>query len=80
MRLVDNVKNPLVILLTALGILSYLTGDVRAMIVIFVIVLVGVVLRFFQESRADNAAEKLKAMVNTNATVVRDGKESEVAL
>src|ERR1700690_2089429 len=40
-RLVDNVKNPLVILLTALGILSYLTGDARAMIVIFVIVLVG---------------------------------------
>ena len=80
MRLVDNVKNPLVILLTALGILSYLTGDARAMIVIFVIVLVGIVLRFFQESRADNAAEKLKAMVSTNATAVRDGKESEVAL
>ena len=80
MRLVDNVKNPLVILLTALGILSYLTGDARAMIVIFVIVLVGIVLRFFQENRADNAAEKLKAMVNTNVTAVRDGKESEVAL
>jgi P-type Mg2+ transporter len=80
MRLVDNVKNPLVILLTALGILSYLTGDARAMIVIFVIVLVGIVLRFFQENRADNAAEKLKAMVNTNATTMRDGKESEVAL
>ena len=80
MRLVDNVKNPLVILLTGLGILSYLTGDARAMIVIFVIVLVGIVLRFFQENRADNAAEKLKAMVNTNATAVRDGKESEVAL
>ncbi|HUH98172.1 MAG TPA: magnesium-translocating P-type ATPase, partial [Anaerolineales bacterium] len=79
-RLVDNVRNPLVILLTALGILSYLTGDVRAMIVIFVIVLVGVVLRFFQESRADHAAEKLKAMVNTNATVVRDGKDAEVPL
>ena len=73
-------KNPLVILLTGLGILSYLTGDARAMIVIFVIVLVGIVLRFFQENRADNAAEKLKAMVNTNATAVRDGKESEVAL
>jgi Mg2+-importing ATPase len=80
MRLVDNVKNPLVILLTALGVLSYLTGDARAMVVIFVIVLVGIVLRFFQENRADNAAEKLKAMVNTNATAVRDGKESEVAL
>ncbi len=33
----------------------------RATVVIFVMVLLGVVLRFFQEMRADNAAEKLKA-------------------
>jgi Mg2+-importing ATPase len=80
MRLWDNVRNPLVILLTGLGVLSYLTGDLRAMIVIFVMVVLGVVLRFFQEMRADNAAEKLKAMVNTTATVVRDGKDAEVPL
>ncbi|MGB8644803.1 MAG: magnesium-translocating P-type ATPase [Anaerolineae bacterium] len=80
MRLWDNVKNPLVILLISLGVLSYLTGDLRATIVIFVMVVMGVVLRFFQEMRADNAAEKLKAMVNTTATVVRDGKDAEVAL
>ncbi|HZY43712.1 MAG TPA: HAD-IC family P-type ATPase, partial [Anaerolineae bacterium] len=80
MRLWDNVKNPLVILLIALGVLSYLTGDVRAMIVIFVMVVLGVVLRFFQEMRADSAAEKLKAMVNTTATVVRAGKDAEVPL
>jgi Mg2+-importing ATPase len=80
MRLWDNVKNPLVILLVALGVLSYLTGDQRATIVIFVMVVLGVVLRFFQEMRADNAAEKLKAMVNTTATVVRDNKDTEVPL
>jgi len=80
MRLWDNIKNPLVILLTALGVLSYLTGDLRATIVIFVMVLLGIVLRFYQEMRADNAAEKLKAMVNTTATVVRDGKDTEVTL
>jgi Mg2+-importing ATPase len=80
MRLWDNVRNPLVILLTGLGILSYLTGDLRAMIVIFVMVLLGIVLRFYQEMRADNAAEKLEAMVNTTATVVRDGKDVEVPL
>src|SRR5512136_479195 len=33
-RLLDNVKNPLVILLTALGVLSFVTGDLRAMVVI----------------------------------------------
>lgn len=80
LRLLDNVKNPLVILLTALGVLSYLTGDLRATVVIFVMVLLGVVLRFYQEMRADNAAEKLEAMVSNTATVVRDGQEAEVAL
>jgi Mg2+-importing ATPase len=80
MRLWDNIKNPLVLLLTALGILSYLTGDTRAMIVIFVMVVLGVVLRFFQEMRADNAAEKLQAMVSNTATVIHEGKEKEVSL
>jgi Mg2+-importing ATPase len=79
-RLLNNVKNPLVILLAALGVLSYLTGDLRATAVIFVMVLLGVVLRFFQELRADNAAEKLKAMVSNTATVVRDGAEVEMPL
>ena len=80
MRLLGNVKNPLVILLTALGIISFLTGDMRATAVIFIMVLLGIVLRFYQEMRADNAAEKLKAMVSSTATVVRGGKESEVPL
>ncbi|MGD0571994.1 MAG: magnesium-translocating P-type ATPase [Sedimentisphaerales bacterium] len=80
MRLLGNVKNPLVLLLSALGVLSYLTGDMRATVVIFVMVVLGVVLRFFQEMRADNAAEKLKAMVSNTATLVRDGKEEEVSL
>ena len=80
MRLLSNVKNPLVLLLLALGVLSFLTGDLRAMVVIFVMVVLGVVLRFFQEMRADNAAEKLQAMVSNTATLVRDGKEEEVSL
>jgi Mg2+-importing ATPase len=80
MRLLGNVKNPLVLLLLALGVLSYLTGDLRAMVVIFVMVVLGVVLRFFQEMRADNAAEKLQAMVSNKATLVRGGKEEEVSL
>src|ERR1035438_6543574 len=80
MRLLGNVKNPLVLLLSALGVLSFLTGDQRATVVIFVMVVLGVVLRFFQEMRADHAAEKLQAMVSNTATLVRDGKEAEVPL
>lgn len=80
MRLLNNVKNPLVLLLVALGVLSFLTGDLRATAVISVMVILGIVLRFVQEMRADNAAEKLAAMVSNTATLVRDGKEKEVPL
>ncbi len=79
-RLVSNFKNPLVILLLVLGFISYLTGDMRATIMIFIMVLLGVVLRFFQELRSDIAAEKLKAMVSTSTTVLRDDKKKEISL
>jgi len=80
MRLWDNIKNPLVILLITLGIISYLTGDLRGTIVILLMVILGIVLRYVQESRADKAAEKLKAMVSTTTSVVRDGKHQEIPL
>jgi magnesium-transporting ATPase (P-type) len=80
MRLLAHIKNPLVLLLLALGVLSFLTGDLRAMAVIFVMVVLGVVLRFFQEMHADNAAAKLQAMVSNTGTLVRDDKNAEVSL
>lgn len=79
-RLLNQLKNPLVILLSTLGIVSLLTGDIRATFVIFFMVVLGIILRYLQEMRADKAAEKLKAMVSTHATVRRDGKEMEVPL
>jgi len=80
MRLWDNFKNPLVILLTILGIISFLTGDLRATVMIFLMVLLGIVLRYFQESRADKAAEQLQAMVSTTVTAIREGKRQEIPL
>ena len=65
--------NPLVILLSILAAISALTGDFRAASVMMAMVVLGVVLRFVQEARADTAAAKLKAMISVTATVVRDG-------
>ncbi len=50
-RLWGAIRNPLVILLVVLAILSYATGDARAGTVMVLMVLVGVSLRFVQESR-----------------------------
>ncbi len=79
-RLWSNIKNPLVILLIVLGIISYLTGDLRATVIIFTMVLLGIVLRIVQENRADKAAEELQAMVRTTATVIREGARREIPL
>ncbi len=79
-RLWVAVRNPLVILLTVLATLSFATGDVRAGSVMLLMVLLGLSLRFVQESRADAAAEKLKAMITVTATVLRDGAAAEVPL
>src|ERR1035437_165777 len=73
-------RNPLVILLTILAILSFATGDFRAGTVMLVMVVLGLSLRFIQETKADNAAAKLKAMISVTATAIRDGQAKEIPL
>ena len=79
-RLWTAVRNPLVILLTVLATISYATGDLRAGTVMLLMVVLGVTLRFVQETKADTAAAKLKAMIKVTATVVRDGVAKEIPL
>jgi len=79
-RLWLAVRNPLVILLTVLATISYATGDLRAGTVMMLMVVLGVSLRFVQETKADSAAAKLKAMITVTATVVRDGQPKEIPL
>ncbi|HVM72232.1 MAG TPA: magnesium-translocating P-type ATPase [Anaerolineales bacterium] len=79
-RLWENIKNPLVILLAILGVIMYLTQDITGAVIIFFMIMLGIVLRYVQESRADHAAEQLRAMVSTTATVIREGKRQEIPL
>jgi Mg2+-importing ATPase len=79
-RLFKIVRNPLVILLTALSTISFVTGDARAGTVMAGMVALSVGLRFLQEARADAAAARLKAMIHVTATVLRDGEPREVPL
>jgi Mg2+-importing ATPase len=79
-RLLSAIRNPLVILLSALAAISFATGDARAGSVMSLMVILGVSLRFAQESRADAAAARLKAMISLTATVVRERVPQEVPL
>jgi len=77
---VKALLNPLVILLSLLAVVSALTGDLRAAVVMVMMVVLGVALRFVQEAKAGTAAAKLKAMIRVTATVVRGGQAREVPL
>src|SRR6201982_3789584 len=55
-RLFTAARNPLVILLTVLATVSYATGDLRAGSVMLSMVILGLGLRFVQETRANTAA------------------------
>jgi Mg2+-importing ATPase len=79
-RLMISLRNPLVILLSALATISFATGDVRAGTVMCLMVVLGVLLKFIQETRADTAAAQLKGMIKVTATVIRDGESKEVPL
>jgi Mg2+-importing ATPase len=69
--LLANFANPFILLLLTLGVVSWLTDDTKAVVVVSIMIAVSVLMRFLQEYRSSRAAEKLRAMVRTTATVVR---------
>jgi len=64
-------KNPFNLLLTVLAVISYYTEDMKAAIVISAMVVLSTFMRFIQEARSNDAADKLKAMVSNTASVIR---------
>lgn len=73
-------KNPLVLILLVASGLSALMGEVEGAWIIWSIVLLSVTLDFFQEHRAEHAANLLKKQVAVRATVLRNGQPVEIRL
>jgi Mg2+-importing ATPase len=73
-------RNPLVVILMAAGLVSGFLGERINAAIIFVMVLVSVCLNFYQERKAEKAAESLSARITTTASVFRDGAKREAPL
>ncbi|SFV36079.1 magnesium-translocating P-type ATPase [Thermoflavifilum thermophilum] len=82
MQLMEAFMNPFVGVLAIIAIISFFTDvwfsppgqrDYSTLAVILVMILVSSFLRFWQEYRSNRAAEALKSMVKTTATVLRKG-------
>jgi Mg2+-importing ATPase len=63
--------NPFNVLLSILALLSFLTNDIKATVMLTLMVLLSSLLRFAQEFRSSRAAEKLQAMVTNTVSVRR---------
>ncbi len=71
-------KSPLIIILLIVTAISAYFGEMRNAVIVFVMVLLSVVLDFFEERNAGQAAKRLKEKVRTMAIVIRDGQKKEV--
>jgi Mg2+-importing ATPase len=79
-RLVRQFLSPLPLLLLVLAALVWLTGEPAGAAVIAVMVLLSTLLSWSQEVRSGRAAERLRAMVRTTATVLRRDRGQAVEL
>jgi Mg2+-importing ATPase len=71
-------KNPLIIQLTVIAAISLFMGDLRSAIVVFGMLFLSVILSYVQETRSNNAVEKLIAMVKTTCLILRNGQELSI--
>ena len=70
-ELIERARNPLNALLLTLAVISWMTGDLRAAIVIIVMIVLSITLAFVQEHRSNRAAASLRALVHNTASVSR---------
>ncbi|HMM48811.1 MAG TPA: magnesium-translocating P-type ATPase, partial [Miltoncostaeaceae bacterium] len=72
--LARQLRNPLLILLVAAAIASWMTGEITAAIIVLAIIIAGTGLGFVNEYRAERAVDALHARMRHRTTVVRDGR------
>jgi Mg2+-importing ATPase len=76
--LLRQLRNPLLVLLAAAAVISFIVADRTSAIVILAISGMSVGLSFFNEFRAERVAEELHARIRARELVVRDGTVRQV--
>lgn len=76
--LFESFFNPFNIVLSILSLISFITYDIMTGITILSLIIVSTLIKFIQENKTNKASEKLKSMIKTTATTLRDGKKKEI--
>lgn len=78
MLFLSVVRNPLVLVLLSVSAVTFVLNEYVDATIVFLMVIMSVLLNFFQEYKAGKAAEKLKEKVTAKSDVLRDGRPHEV--
>jgi Ca2+-transporting ATPase len=76
--LLNQVKSPLVYIILAAAGISFLLREWEDFGIIMAVVVIDVVLGFFQEYQAQRTYTALKSLLKPTTTVIRDGQRQEV--
>jgi len=71
-------RDPLVMILIIAALVSGFIGELKNAMIIIAIVFLSVAMKFYQEFKSGQAAEKLARKLAVTATVFRDGKRKEI--
>ena len=77
-KILDQILDPMVILLVVASIISAFTGDTVEAIIIIAIVIINAIMSIYQEGQAEDSVAALQKMSSPEATVIRDGKPKKV--
>lgn len=73
-------KDPFVLVLALLMVISFVTGDIEAVIVMGIMILASVMITFVQEYRSQKASLALKELIENTCSVTRDGITREIPM
>lgn len=74
----SQLKDVLVLVLIAAGIISFAIGSYRDGTVMFIIVMINAIIGFVQEYKVERILERLKDLIKSPARVFRDGEFVEI--
>jgi magnesium-transporting ATPase (P-type) len=77
-RLADQLLHFFAVMLWVAGGLAFLADLPQLGVAIFIVIVVNAVFAFVQESRADQAAERLRGLLPRRITVRRDGRRVQI--
>ena len=77
-KIIEQIADPMVILLVLASIVSAFTGDTVEAVIIIAIVVINAIMSIIQEGRAEDSVAALQKMSSPEATIIRDGGRKKV--